>query len=310
MTDPYKTLGVAKTATADEIKKAYRQLAKKYHPDMHAGDASVERKFKDISAAYALLSDPAKRGAFDRGVVDAAGNPTGFGGGFNPGGFGNRARRAQGRKATEEFGFDAADLFNDLFSNFGSGGGRQRGNAAARAGADVPYTLSLSFTEAALGAKKRIALEGGNTIELTVPPGSATGQVLRLKGKGRAGVAGGKAGDALITLQVAAHPYFRVEGRDIHLDLPVTLPEAVLGATLTVPTLTGKVAVKIPPGSNTDTTLRLRGKGTADDKGNAGDQFVRLKVVLPDAPDKDLAAFVQKWGGKHPYDPRAKAGLS
>lgn len=310
MTDPYTVLGVARTASPDEIKKAYRRLAKQHHPDAHPGDAAAEKKFKEISAAYALLSDADKRGRFDRGEIDASGNPVGFGGS----GFGGRSRGRGGRRATgnaAEFSFDPSDLFNDLF---GHPGGFQRQKPASgpppRQGSDLSYTLSVTFIEAVGGAKKRLNLGDGKTIDLTIPPGTEHGHVLRLRGKGRPGFAGGPAGDALITVEVTPHPLFRREGQDIHLDVPVSLPEAVVGATITVPTLSGKVSLKIPAGVNSGHVLRLRGKGIAATPSPAGDQFIHLRIALPDHIDSDLLEFIQRWGARHPYDPRTKMNLA
>lgn len=309
MTDPYTVLGVPRTASADEIKKTYRQLAKKYHPDAHPGDAAAEKKFKDISAAYAFLADADKRSRYDRGDIDAAGNPVGFGGGFAEGGFaGARARtRSGGRRSGAEYGFDPGDIFSDLFGNLG-GFQRQKpgGGPPPRQGSDLSYTLSLSFIDAANGAKKRLNLGDGKSIDVTIPPGTADGHVLRLKGKGRPGFAGGSAGDALITVAVTPHPFFRLEGRDLHLDVPLSLPEAILGATITVPTLTGRVALKIPAGSNNGIVLRVRGKGLTVADGAPGDQFVHLRIALPDHIDSDLLEFIQRWSAKHPYAPRHK----
>jgi DnaJ-class molecular chaperone len=313
MTDPYTALGVQRTSSPDEIKKAYRRLAKQYHPDAHPGDQAAEKKFKEISAAYALLSDADKRGKYDRGEIDASGNPAGFGGaGFGDGTARSRARASR-RPGGGDFSFDTSDLFNDLFGNLG-GFQRQKqgsGGPPPRQGSDISYTLAVSFIEAAGGAKKRLNLGDSKTIDLSIPPGTENGHVLRLRGKGRPGFAGGAAGDALITVEVAPHPFFRREGHDIHLDVPVSLPEATLGATIPVPTLTGRVSLKVPAGANSGHILRLRGKGiTPSGGGTAGDQFVHLRIALPDHIDSELLEFVQRWGARHPYDPRAKLGIA
>lgn len=314
MTDPYTVLGVPRAASPDEIKKAYRRLAKQYHPDAHPGDTAAEKKFKEISAAYALLSDTDKRGKYDRGEIDASGNPAGFG----PSGFGEnggRTRTRSGRRSggSAEFSFDASDLFSDLFGNLG-GSQRQKqgsGGPPPRQGSDLSYTLSVSFIEAASGAKKRLNLGDSKTIDLSIPPGTENGHVLRLRGKGRPGFAGGTAGDALITVEVTPHPFFRREGNDIHLDVPISLPEATLGATISVPTLTGRVSLKVPAGANSGLVLRVRGKGIITSAGSTpGDQFVHLRIALPDHIDSELLEFVQRWGARHPYDPRVKMGLS
>lgn len=315
MRDPYQVLGVNRGASQDEIKSAYWRLAKSYHPDLHPGDAGVEQKFKDVGAAYALLSDPTKRSRFDRGEIDADGNEVrrtyhrGRAGGRQAGGegpwggAGGGARRGQWRTS---FDFDADDLFEQMFRE---GRQRRQGNTPER-GADVHYAMRIDLTEAAQGAKKRITLIEGDVLDLNVPAGTEDGQVLRLKGKGQAGQHGGEAGDALVEIKIKPHAYFERRGRDIHLDLPVTLPEAVLGASILVPTLAGKVSLKIPKGSNTGTVLRLKGKGMPESKDQpAGDQYVRLQVMLPERPDKDLTAFVDKWSARHIYDVRGKIGL-
>ncbi len=311
MKDPYKFLGLDKSASAEEIKAAYRKLAKKLHPDLNPGDSAIEQKFKEISQAYGILGDSDKRQRFDRGEIDASGQETaaaragsGFYRAYADGGQGNKYTRF-------EFGpeFDVEDIFSDLFSRRG-----------ARRGADVNYAVKVSFQEAALGAKKRIRLAAGKTLDVTIQPGTENGQTLRLKGQGRPGptkTGRGKtgrghapAGDAFIRVEVVPHPYFVRDGRDIRLDLPITLKEAVLGASVQVPTIHGKVAMKIPPGANSGQSLRLKGKGVPAGKGQpAGDQYVRLSVMLPDEPDEALKDFIEGWPGGDRYDPRRKAKL-
>jgi DnaJ-class molecular chaperone len=287
MNDPYQVLSVRRDADADEIKRAYRQLAKRCHPDLNPGDDRVAQRFRDATAAYELLSDPAKRARFDRGEIDAAGAERGFGG--------------------RSGGSWADDLFNDsIISELlrkGNGGRGERG-------ADVSATLRLPFVDAVHGGKRRVAVTVGRTLEVSVPPAVEDGQTLRLKGQGQPGRFGGAAGDALIRVEVEPHPFFRRRGRDIVLDLPVTLPEAVLGGAVTVPTVHGTVTLKVPPGSNTGTTLRLKGKGLpAQGVEPAGDQLARLQVVLPERSDRELAAFLERWAAAHPYDPRRQAGI-
>lgn len=294
MRDPYEVLGVQRTATADEIKKAYRQLAKKLHPDLHPGNAKAATQFKDVSAAYDLLSDADKRARFDRGEIDASGaevrrRPF----------YRSYAESPGGAKYTGGGGFDPDDLFSDLFS-----GGRRRGFKAR--GADVAYEMQVDFLDAALGAKRRLSLPDGRTLDVAIPPGSEDGQQLRLKGQGTAGLGGGPAGDAYIQLHVASHPYFKRDGHDVSVELPVTLVEAVRGAKVQVPTIDGPVTVTIPKSSNTGTILRLKGKGIADRQGTRGDQYVTLKVVLPEKPDEDLERFVEGWNRS--YDVRSKMG--
>lgn len=290
MRDPYQVLGVDRAATPDAIKKRYRQLVKELHPDLNPGDTIVEQRFKEVSSAYDLLSDPDKRAKFDRGEIDAEGNPRGFhGGGFR------RNARARGSA-----GFNTSDIFEDLF---GRGGFKTKG-------ADVSYTLTVSFLEAARGTTKRMGLSDGRSIEVKVPPGTEDGQTLRLKGQGLSGMGGGPAGDAMVQVLVDPHPHFTRSDTTIHLDVPITLKEAVLGAKIEVPTIDGRVSVSVPPGANTGTTLRLRGKGLINRRtAQRGDQLVRLKLVLPEPMDPELKRFVEKWQPHHPVDPRHKAGL-
>lgn len=299
MQDPYAVLGVARNASQDAIKKAYRKLAKELHPDVNPGDKAVEQRFKEVSAAYNLLSDKEKRAKFDRGEINADGTPRydsvfhqAYSGGGGPGfGFG---------------GGDFEDLFSDLFSRGWSG----RAQRAQARGKDAQYSVQSSFEEAAKGGRRRVRLHDGKTIDLTIPAGTEDGQTLRLRGQGMPGLGGGPAGDALITIRVRAHRHFKREGRDIHVTIPVTLDEAVLGSKVRVPTVDGYVTVTVPPGSNTGTRLRLKGKGipgkTAGDRGN---QYMHIKVVLPDQPDEDLKSFMREWSKGHRYDVRKKVGL-
>lgn len=302
MKDPYQTLGVARGASQDEIKKAYRKLARSLHPDLNPGNKQAEDRFKEISAAYDLLSDPEKRGKFDRGEIDASGaeKPRWGWRAHAEGAAAGKYREAGG------FGFDPDDILSELF-------GRRRGAAAGETvrvhGADQHYALRVPFVEALLGATKRITLPTGKSLDVRVPPGTEDGRTLRLKAQGSPGTGGGRAGDAYIEIKVEPHPFFSREGNDILLELPVTLPEAVLGAKVTVPTVDGKVALTIPPGSNTGSTLRLRGKGVPHGQAR-GDQLVRLKVMLPDRPDRELEEFLRDWAPRHGYDVRTKAGMT
>ena len=295
MRDPYQVLGVTRNASPDDLKQAYRRLAKQYHPDLNPGRSDIEQRFKEVSGAYGLLSDPAKRRRFDQGEIDASGaerHDHTF----------HRSRGARGRAgagADPFSGFSADDIFADLF-----GGSRK-----AR-GSDIEYSVTVSFLEAAVGGKRRINLSNGKSIDLAVPPGTENDQKLRLKGQGMPGGGGGPAGDAIVQIQVDPHPFFSRQGNDIHLELPVTLPEALLGATIKAPTLNGTVALKVPKGSNSGSLLRLKAKGIVDPKTHAaGDLYVKLKVVLPDPPDTELMQFVEKWSTHRSYDVRKKAGL-
>jgi DnaJ-class molecular chaperone len=312
--DPYKVLGVSRDATADQIKTAYRKLARSLHPDLHPNDKQAEDKFKKVGSAYDLLGDPKKKARFDAGEIDANGSEqrgrgrarsgasAGGGGGF--GGFGG-------------FGFggeSAQDIFDELLRRKDKG--RQKGwspfddqpGMAAAAGGDAHFTLKITFAEAALGATKRITLTSGKNLDVKVPPAAKDASTLRLKGQGHAGRGGGAAGDALIEIKVEPHPFFQRQENDVVITVPVTLGEAIGGTKITVPTVDGKVAVTIPPGANSGTTLRLKGKG-AGPAGARGDQLVTLKVMLPDRADDELADFLKKWESKHPYDVRKKEGM-
>lgn len=306
MKDPYTVLGVAKDADTAQIKSAYRKLAKELHPDVNPGDSIVEQRFKEVTAAYKLLSDPETKGQYDRGEINADGSPNrGFGarqragagggfGGFGGGGFGGFEPE------------DVEDFFGDIF---GRQKQRQRNRTVRMRGKDVNYTITVTFEEAALGVKRRVKLYDGSHVDVDVPAGTSDGQSLRLRGKGMPGMGGAEAGDAFVEIQVQPHKFFERDGNDIFLELPVTITEALLGARVTVPTIHGSVSVKIPAGSNTGTSLRLNGKGVGGRKGGPGDQYVQLKVMLPDRPDGDLNEFVRKWSTDGDYDVRKKFGF-
>jgi DnaJ-class molecular chaperone len=304
MRDPYTVLGVSKTASEDEIRKAFRKLAKKFHPDLHPGDKEKESQFKDVQAAYALLSDAEKRARFDRGEIDASGAERPerrFYRDFAEGPGGSKYFRQEG------FG-DAADLDDILSQVFG--GARARGAAFRARGEDLNYVLPVEFLDAAQGARKTVTLPDGRTVAVTIPAGAADGELLRLKGQGMPGYEGGEAGDAYIELRVRPHAFFTRKDNDVHLELPVSLPEAVTGGKVTVPTVSGPVSMTVPKGANTGTVLRLKGKGIVDRKsGKPGDQYVTLKLVLPAKVDSELADFVAEWGPKHAYNPRRAAGM-
>ncbi len=295
--DPYQVLGLSKGASTSEIKKAYRALAKKHHPDTTKDDAESARKFSEISAAHDLLIDSEKRAQFDRGEIDAAGKPTmsGFNpfGGGGPGGGPFRGRPGQGG------GFNPEDLFSEIF------GSTRPGTRQARpaGGPDVTYTLNVTFVEAAKGGRKRVSMPNGKTLDVNIPAGVEDGQQIRLRGQGGSGPLGGAAGDALITIKVSAHPLFERAGSDIKLELPVTVYEAVLGAKIRVPTIDGSVELKIPANSSSGKTLRLKGKGLAG-KGKTGDQLVSLKVVMPDEADDALKSLAVEMLASSPYSVR------
>ena len=310
MKDTYEILGVAKSASEAEIKKAFRNLAKKHHPDKHAGDAAAQKRFQEISGAYDILGDKDKRAQFDAGAIGADGNPKGFdprAGGFrqgNPfgGGGGPGGREFQ-------FSFDehpgGAAGFEDIFADLMGGARRGKNNARAAKGEDFSAAVTVSFAEAAIGGTRRVVLANGEQIDVKIPVGVTDGQAVRVKGRGGAGRGGGPNGDILLTVSVAAHPFMTRDGNDIRMDLPVTLKEAVLGAKVPVPTLTGTVSLSVPSNSNTGTILRLKGKGIgAHGAAAAGDFYVRLVIALADTPDESLRSFVQGWPAD--YDPRAK----
>jgi DnaJ-class molecular chaperone len=286
VTDPYQVLGIARGASAAEIKAAYRRRARELHPDSDPGNPLTEDRFKELGNAYALLSDAAQRARFDAGEIDAAGNP--------------RPRATAGR---------------DPFEAFWK---RRRRRAVRSDGANVTYSLKVGFIEAARGTTKRIGMANGKHLEVTVPAGTRDGQVLRLRGQGMPGIGGGAAGDALVEIRVPEDDRFDLRGCDVHTEHAITLPEAVLGGRIAVETVGGTLTVTVPPGSNTGTRLRLKGKGMAaggrhggeasggnGSGGPRGDHYVTLKIVLPPKPDADLTAFVERWARKKPYKPGA-----
>ena len=295
--DPYAALGVSKTANADEIRKAYRKLAKELHPDVRPNDKAAEEKFKRATAAFNLLSEADQKARFDRGEIDADGNERqqGFSGYRTHAGGQPRGGAYAG--AGGESVFDLGDIFQDFFSG-GGAPGQAQGNARASygrmRGRDIRFSLDIDFLDAVKGGRRRVQLSEGRTLDVTIPPGVETGQTLRLKAQGGGGVNGGPPGDALVELKVREHPFFRREGDNIHMDMPISLAEAVDGARIQTPTPTGPVTLTVPPGANTGMVLRLKGKGV----GGTGDQFVKLQVMLPDPIDQNLRDFVRTWPGK------------
>ena len=309
MRNPYDILGVPKSASAAEIKSAFRKLAKKYHPDQSKEPRAKER-FAEVGAAYEILGDEKKRGAFDRGEIDAEGKPRtpqfeGFGSG-----------RPSGGADFRNFGFDFGpggfaaggsidpDILSELFGGGRRGAGRARSQASR--GEDVAVTVAAPLTTIAYGGLIRVALPTGRTLDATVPAGIEEGKSIRLRGQGHLGPRGGPAGDVIVTIRYAPHPIFKVEGRDLRLDLPVTLYEAVLGGKVRVPTLGGEVEMSIAPGMSGGRVLRLRGKGmpaAADQP--AGDLLATIRIVLPDRADAELTELMRKWRDHKPYDPRS-----
>ena len=328
MADPYQTLGVARTATEADIKKAYRKLAKELHPDRNKDDPKKAERFGKVTQAYDLLSDKDKRARFDRGEIDGEGNPAapfgfGRGGGGNPFGQGRPgAGGGAGGGGFEFSGGDPGDL-NDIFEGLFGGGRRGGGNAGRGGGfsggfggfgrqsapptrgANVAYRLQVGFTDAAALAPQRITLGDGKTIDLKLPAGVETGTQMRLSGKGEPGPGG--AGDAIITIEIGRHPHFEREGDNIRLHLPISLKEAVAGASVRVPTVDKPVMLTVPPGSSSGKTLRLKDKGFHRKGGGRGDQLVTLMIELP-AGDAGLASFVANWEGGG-GNPRAKLGV-
>jgi DnaJ-class molecular chaperone len=291
--DPYAILGVGRSASAEEIRKAYRRLAKKLHPDVNPGNREAEMQFKDLSAAYDLLSDPEKRARFDRGEIDATGTERpqrpfyrDFAADAGPHRYANSAGFA-------DFA-DADDILSELFGRTG----RARGT-------DTRYRLAIGLLDAIKGGTKRLTLPDGSNLDVAIPPGTRDGQVLRLRGKGRPGPGSGPPGDALIEIEVQPHRYFTRRGDDVYLDLPISLAEAVLGARIAVPTPDGPVTMTVPRGANTGTALRLKGKGVPRRDGSRGDEYVTLKVMLPEPPDPELESFVSRWSAGKRHNPRA-----
>jgi len=327
MRDPYQVLGVSKTASEAEIKSAFRKLAKKLHPDANKHDPKAASRFAELNAAYEIVGDDDKRKAFDRGEIDAEGKPRfqgfeGFGaqpgGGFRqgPGGahfesfsFGPDGfqRAGGGRGSGGGHGFE--DILRDMF------GGAARGRreqfepedfGAPATGQDLHASLTISLPEAAKGSKARVHLPTGKDVEVKIPAGILSGQTIRLKGQGWPSAAG-KAGDALITVNVAPHPLFTPDGSDLRLDLPITLYEAALGGKVRVPTLDGAVELAIPAGTNAGRTFRLKGKGLQT-KDGAGDLLATVRIMLPDRTDDEFKELMKKWRESKPYDPRKDLG--
>ena len=298
MADPSSILGVARSASEKDIKSAYRKLAKELHPDRNTDNPKAAERFSEVTNAYDLLSDKDKRARYDRGEIDADGNPTGFGGfggGGGPGGFGgstHRGFRADGFEGFGGEGADLGDIFEGLFGGRGGfGGGGQRGRAAPR-GANVQYKLGVSLPDAAALATQRITLADGKTIDLKLPAGVEDGTQMRLSGKGEPGPGG--AGDAIVVIQLQPHPFFRRDGDNLRLDLPISLDEAVNGAQVKVPTAEGAVMLTLAPGTSSGKTLRLKGKGFSRKDGTRGDQLVTIEVQLPEG-DADLSQRLAGW---------------
>jgi DnaJ-class molecular chaperone len=298
MRDPYEVLGLERTADEAAIKAAYRKAAKRHHPDLHPGDSKAADRFKELNTANDLLSDPEKRTRFDSGEIDAEGHeipPRGpYYRDFQQGAGGGGERYAGAGSA----GFSEDDIAEFMARHFRAGGPGGHGMRAR--GADLNYHLTLGFLEAANGTARRVQMPDGRALDVKIPHGIEDGHTIRLKGQGRPGVGGGAAGDALIEVSVAPHPFLRRSGDDVIVALPVTLREAVLGASVSVPTIKGHVKLTIPPGSGDGTRLRLRGRGIRE-----GHQYVELTVAVPPGEEPALAEFLRAWEPAHPFNPRA-----
>jgi DnaJ-class molecular chaperone len=305
--DPYTELGVTRGASADEIRKAFRKLAKQFHPDTNPGDKAAEERFKRVSAAFDIVGDEEKRKKFDRGEIDADGREQFTGHPFSGGHPFGGAQRGGGDFGG--FGGGGAD-FSDIFSEIlGRGGGRRGGGpfggeGFSAKGQDVRARLDIDLEEAILGGKKRIAFSDGRTLDVTIPAGVADGRTLRMKGQGAPGRSG--PGDALIELHIRPHPVYRREGEGLIMDLPVSVPDAVLGGKIEAPTPDGPVTLTVPKGANSGTQLRLKGRGLSDAKGKRGDLVARLVVTLPEGGDPELEKFAETWRTKRPYTPRRR----
>ncbi len=333
MRDPYDMLGVDRSASAAEIKRAYRKLAKESHPDRHKGDARAKDRFAEINAAYEVIGDKDKRAQFDSGEIDAEGKPRfqgfegfsgkgpgGPGGGFGGGGFENIDPRVFSHifsnhggapgSGTRSFRFSTGggqeggadgDILRSIFGGFTGGGGPGSGRPATKPagsqktrGADVKAEIAVTLEDIAAGKKPAVSLPAGKTVALTLPKAVSDGQVIRLKGQGQPSPTGGPAGDVLVTVRFVPHPLFTAAGADLRIDVPISLADAVLGAKVAVPTLAGRVQVTVPPMADTGKAMRLKGKGLPRKSGH-GDLIVDLKITLPDKPDAELNALMRRW---------------
>jgi len=314
MADPYSTLGVARSASEADIKSAYRKLAKELHPDRNKGKPDASERFSDVTKAYDLLSDKEKRARFDRGEIDAEGNPTNpFAGGFGgrPGGGGAQGFRPQDFEGFGTEGVDLSDLFDGLFggggqrrsSGLGGGFGSQR-RPPAQKGPDAHYRLTVPFVSAAAREDQRITLADGKTISVKLPAGVDDGTQMRLKGKGKPGPGGN--GDGLVIVEIGSHPFYHRDGDHIRMDLPITLDEALNGAKIKCPTADGPVMLTIKPRTNGGTVMRLKGKGWSTKSGGRGDQLVTLEIQMPDNAD-ELSKRLEGW--KDDSNPRTKLGI-
>ena len=313
--DPYAALGLSKKATADEIKKAYRKIARANHPDLNPDDPAAEARFKDAGRAHDLLKDPEQRRRFDAGEIDATGGeqaPRGY--------YRDEARRpenpyTQNRAASgsDPFrqGFDADDFFANFVRSRGQGQGDNFGRAAPRdrPGQDAQYRLAVPFLDAARGTKTQITMPDGKSLNVSIPEGARDGQTLRLRGKGEPGFGAGPPGDAFIVLDVSTNPDFQRDGDDIVVSLSISIDEAILGGKVPVDTVTGAVNVTVPAGASSGQVLRLKGRGVKGRSGK-GDQRITLRIMSPPKIDDELKNFMESWRVNHAYDPRARKETS
>jgi DnaJ-class molecular chaperone len=322
MRDPYEVLGVPRSASAAAIKSAYRKLAKKHHPDSNKNDPKAAARFSEINSANEILGDEDKRKQFDRGEIDAEGKPRfqGFPGGgpggasgrAGPGGFESYTFRSGGGGAGPG-GANFEDILNSMFGAAAARGARGGGSTfeydtgGIGLDLDVQVAMSVTLEEAVKGGEKRVRLPNGKELDVKIPAGVTAGQQIRLRGQGET-APGHKPGDLLITISIAPHPHFKVEGSDLRLDLPITLYEAVLGGKVRVPTLGSAVELSIPKNTSSGRTFRLRGKGLPKTGGASGDLFVITRIMLPDGNDAELEALMTKWRDSHPYNPRSDLG--
>ncbi|WP_454620479.1 DnaJ C-terminal domain-containing protein [Bradyrhizobium cenepequi] len=321
MRDPYEVLGVPRGASAAAIKSAYRKLAKKHHPDNNKNDPKAAARFAEINSANEIVGDEEKRKQFDRGEIDAEGKPRFQG--FPGGGFaGGDARGHAGPGGFETYTFRSgpggmeggAGGFEDILNSMFGGGARARSGGrqfefdtgGVGLDLDLSVAMTVSLEEAVKGAEKRVRLPTGKELNVKVPAGVSSGQQIRLKGQGET-APGHRPGDLLITVTIAPHPFFKVDGNDLRVELPIALYEAVLGGKVRVPTLSGAVELSIPKNTSSGRTFRLKGKGLPK-SGGAGDLYVTMRIILPDGNDAELEALMQKWRDQHPYNPRSDLG--
>jgi len=298
----YEILGVEEKATGDEIRAAYRKLAKQHHPDLNPGDKAAEEQFKKISAAFSILRDDEQRARYDRGEIDESGAEKPESRFYRQYADSDSKHHYHSSAGYEDF-VDLGDMFAEAFARRQHDQPHTREYSFAFPGGDLRYHLAIEFMEAVKGLKKRISMPDGVTLDVSIPAGITDGQVLRLKNKGLPGVNGGPPGDALVSITIKPHPVFQRQGNDIILELPIGLHEAVLGSSVEVPTIDGRVNMAVPKGATTGQTLRLRGKGI-ERKKSRGDQLVRLKIVMPEKVDEELENFMKTWADSHRYNPR------